>query len=104
LSGEEGDDTLVGGLGDDGMQGGEGDDIFVFRPGFGQDDIYDFVAGAATEDVIEFSVDMFSDVQSVLSSATQIGSDTVIGYGTDRLTLYDVTLTNLHGDDFLFAA
>lgn len=63
----------------------------------------DFVAGAATDDVIEFDDAVFADLSSVLAAASQVGFDTVITYdASSTLTLKNVTMSNLHQDDFRF--
>ena len=103
VAGGEGDDTLVGGFGRDWLSGGEGSDTFVFERGHGPDTIADFTAGAGVEDVIRlvgFGMNSFADVSS---RATQVGADVVISLATgDSLTLANVSLSNLHADDFLF--
>ncbi|MEQ8936940.1 MAG: calcium-binding protein, partial [Amphiplicatus sp.] len=97
---------LEGGNGNDFLAGLTGDDTFVFRPGDDADKINDFVAGAATDDVIEFigfggAFDSFGEIIAISS---QVGGDTVINFGGgDTITLVNVTLGNLHADDFLFA-
>ncbi|WP_280177440.1 hypothetical protein [Microvirga pakistanensis] len=103
LSGGSGGDTLVGGAGNDSLTGGSNSDTFVFDVGFGVDVITDFKAGANTDDVIEFSTAVFSDHAAVLAASTQSGSNVVITAGAgSSITLKNVTLSNLHADDFRF--
>lgn len=105
LSGEAGNDRLVGGAGNDILVGGEGDDTFVFKAGFGKDVVNDFEAGQGVHDVLEFSTDIFADYATAVAAATQVGTDTVFTLsGGDTVTLKNVLKTDLHQDDFLFAA
>lgn len=53
LHGGPGDDRLIGGAGDDTMMGGGGNDLYMFSPGGGHDDIIDFGAGKG-HDVLDF--------------------------------------------------
>ncbi|WP_199084622.1 calcium-binding protein [Bosea sp. ASV33] len=103
ISGSGWNDTLYGAAGDDTLTGGAGNDVFVFGAGFGKDIITDFVAGAASGDVIEFNDAVFADLSSVLAAASQAGADTVITYDANNtITLKNVTMSNLHQDDFRF--
>lgn len=103
LDGGAGNDILIGGVGDDTLKGGSGSDTFVFKAGFGLDNITDFTAGAGSQDFIQFDADVFADFASVVASASQVGSDTVITYDANNvLTLKNVALANLHQDDFQF--
>ncbi|WP_169979782.1 calcium-binding protein [Tautonia rosea] len=97
-------DTLNGMAGNDTLIGGQGDDLFVFHSGHDQDVITDFLAGG-TDDTIELSgFSGVSSFSSVMSLASQVGSDTVIDFGNgDTLTLSNVTLGNLTSADFTFA-
>ncbi|MEZ5895350.1 MAG: hypothetical protein R3C40_08325 [Parvularculaceae bacterium] len=105
LKGDAGDDTLNGRFGDDSVSGGAGDDLFEFRLGHDNDIIDDFVAGAATDDVIKLigfgaAFDTFAEV---LAASSQVGADVLIDFGGgDSITLKNVTLANLHADDFSF--
>jgi len=73
--------------------GGGASDIFMFRPGFGLDTITDFSAGAASQDVMEFTNDVFADFASVLTSASQVGSDTLIMVdASNTVTLKNVAM------------
>lgn len=83
LIGGRGDDTLEGGTDTDRLTGGEGADVFVFRVGDGADVILDFDAGA---DVIRLDA-------SVSVSVSTDGTDTVVQYGADAVTLTDVVLS-----------
>jgi Ca2+-binding RTX toxin-like protein len=103
LSGAAGNDLLIGGAGDDTLTGGAGNDVFAFAAEFGKDRIMDFLAGADTDDVIEFDDATFADLSAVLAAASQVGSDTLISYDANNtITLKNVTVGNLHTDDFRF--
>ncbi len=105
LYGHGDDDVLEGGAGADYLDGGTGDDAFIFHAGFGADTITDFTTGASSDDVIEFQDNVFADFAAVLAAASQVGSDTLITYdGANSVLLENVTLGNLHADDFRFVA
>nr|WP_281408644.1 calcium-binding protein [Rhizobium sp. SEMIA 4085] len=101
INGSSGDDQINGGSGNDTLLGGAGDDTFVFLANFGKDILEDFVA--ASDDLISFATDIFDDFSSMFSSASQVGTDTVIAYNIDNIvTLKDVSLSSLTSDDFYF--
>ncbi len=106
LKGDDGDDTLNGRFGDDLVSGGAGDDLFEFRQGHGNDTYDDFVAGAGTDDAIElisFGTD-FDTFAEVIAAASDNGTDTTIDFGGgDSILLLNVTVADLHEDDFLFS-
>lgn len=104
IVGAASDDVLTGGRSDNRLIGNGGNDVFVFKAThFGKDTITDFVAGAGTDDLIEFDDAVFADLSAVLAAATQVGADTVITYDADNtITLKNVTMSNLHADDFRF--
>lgn len=79
--------------------------MFIFDPSFGKDTITDFAAGGSSVDVVEFDDDVFADFASVLTAASQVGSDTLISVNVNtRVMLKNVALANLHQDDFRFVA
>jgi len=102
--GTAGADTLTSTAGNDLLRGGGGGDTFVFAANFGTDVIADFRAAGAAHDIINFhAVAPLSDFTSVLSHATQVGSNVVISPdGTNALTLSNVTKTSLIAGDFTF--
>jgi Ca2+-binding RTX toxin-like protein len=103
LTGGDGADTLIGGDGNDLLTGGDGNDTFVFNEaGFGKDTITDFVAGEGTDDVIEFSASIFADYAAVQAAMTQSGAHVVIASGANSVTIQNVTIAQLHQDDFTF--
>ncbi len=106
LKGDSGDDTLNGRFGDDSLTGGAGDDLFEFRQGHGNDTYDDFVAGAGTDDAIEliaFGTD-FDTFAEIIAAASDNGNHTTIDFGGgDSILLLNVTVADLHENDFLFA-
>ncbi|MEO1109809.1 MAG: calcium-binding protein [Pseudomonadota bacterium] len=104
LRGHNSSDTLIGGAGDDELWGRAGSDTFVFRFGeAGHDTITDFSAGAVSDDVIEFETAVFANFSEVLAAASDDGADTTIAIDANTsITLQNVTVSNLHQDDFQF--
>ncbi|HRD78373.1 MAG TPA: hypothetical protein PK264_20955 [Hyphomicrobiaceae bacterium] len=110
LLGNSGNDVLVGGRGNDTLFGSSTDfaaldnDGFVYEgPGYGQDVIYGFGANAgANHDIISFSTSIFSSFSAVLAASQQMGTDTVIFSGADRIQLVHVSVAQLSADDFNF--
>ena len=52
---------------------------------------------------MQFDTNVFADYASVLAAAKQVGADTVITLdASDTITLKNVSLANLHQDDFFF--
>ena len=104
LTGGPNDDVLAGGPGNDTLSGGAGDDRFIIFDGDGDDIVLDFVAGAGTDDVLDIQTFAFAGLAGVLSASTQIGDDVLIALDADdSVTLLDVQLADLHGDDFIFS-
>lgn len=96
LSGAAGNDRLIGGTGDDRLTGGAGNDLFIFAKGDGDDVITDFVAGS-TSDRIQIGG------YGRIDSKTQVGNDTLVRYGEDRILLKNVDVDDLTSADFVFA-
>jgi Ca2+-binding RTX toxin-like protein len=90
LIGGNGDDVLLGGLGNDTIVGGDGDDI----------EIQGFVAGANTEDRLDLSGRAFS-FEWLMAHASDVGGDVVLDLGGQQITLRDLSVAQLHADDFL---
>lgn len=78
-------------------------DTFSFAANFGNDVIKDFSASGPAHDTIQFSKSVFDSFASVLSHATQSGQDVVIATGDDTLTLKNMKVGSLTGQDFHFA-
>src|SRR5262249_38959393 len=105
LEGQDGNDTIQGRGGNDTLTGGAGNDTFVYVDGDFDDVITDFVAGAGSPDRIDLTgVSGVHSLADILAHTGQIGADTVIVFdGGNTITLQNVTLSNLHADDFIFA-
>ncbi len=83
IVGNAGNNVINGGAGNDSMTGNGGNDTFVFGKGFGKDTITDF---SAANDYLQFSG--YSKAQLQI---TQVGANTVIGFGgADTITLIGV--------------
>ncbi len=103
----DGTSVLGGGLGKNTLTGGEtpqGTPSNIFVYGLGADTITNFAAGTNSGDHIDLtalaSVKTFS---AVMADATQVGSNTVINFGSDRtITLDGVERSTLTADNFLF--
>jgi len=103
LVGGKGDDTLTGGAGNDKLIGGRGNDLFVFMAGFGTDRILDFRAGQGTPDRILFRDTEVSSFVDVLALATNVNGNVNINFSNgDKLILKNVSVADLHADDFEF--
>lgn len=102
LSGGKKNDILDGGAGDDLLKGGFGADVFVFTGG--ADVISDFGKGADKIDIdIELGAEGGTTLAEFLAAyGTQVGADTVFDFDNgNSLTLQDVMLTSLDGNDFV---
>ncbi len=105
LFGAAGNDTLDGGAGIDYIDGGTGTDTIVMRSGYGYDYVADFVAGNGGDVIDLYQFSGMSNLTTVLSYATQSGSNTVIDFGGGTgLTLANVQKTALTEANFRFAA
>ncbi len=104
LFGYAGADRIIGGSGSDFLVGGTGSDTFVFNSAnSGHDTITDFAAGADSEDMIEFSTALFGSFSHVLTTAIDDGTSTTITIDTNTsILLENITVADLHQDDFLF--
>jgi Ca2+-binding RTX toxin-like protein len=98
LLGGRGNDLLIGGDGDDTLIGGSGDDVFLDLDGA----IQGFVAGAGSDDRIDFRALGFSFTE-LMSHASDVSGDVVFDFGDDELTLANLSVAQLHQDDFLLA-
>jgi len=117
LSGQGGDDFLVGGNGDDLLIGGDGrdflqgnggndrpiggagDDIFIVRGTAGTWTVADFIQGL---DHIWIDTAQPLDFDYVMAHAVQVGSNTEITIDGSVLILEQVALTGLQASDFWF--
>jgi len=110
LMGGAGNDMIAAGCGSDTLSGGAGNDFFVFSTdagGASTDWIADFGDRFGDEDVLDLS-GIFSGVRTT-NFATwkgiyvkQVGYDSVISFGDDKVVLANVRATNLDFHDFDF--
>ncbi|MFW8637232.1 hypothetical protein [Cribrihabitans pelagius] len=105
LSGGSGRDRLDGGGDDDVLAGNGGYDCFVFRGAFGDDTVSDFQT-AGRKEKIDLSdaaaIKSFRDLKNNHLSENADG-DAVISDGRgNSITLEDVAMGDLSGNDFLF--
>jgi serralysin len=99
LDGGAGNDVLIGGAGNDRLIGGPGADRFVFQPNGGDDVVVDFQDNL---DRLDFRAFDFANKASVLSLASQVGSNVVFalpGGATVELNNFDIDL--LGAEDIL---
>ena len=100
LTGDSGDDSLIGGPGGDSLAGGTGNDIYHFAVGDGQDTISD----ASGIDRIEFGAGISPDDVRIAVSGAQTTLVVTIGNGDDRITITNGTATDGSGiESFRFA-
>lgn len=93
-------EQITGFEGNDILTGGAGDDMFIYDSGHGADVINDFGNGADVLDLSE--VNGMASFTDVMSTATQVGADTVFDFGGgDRITLIGVSIATLEEQDFL---
>ena len=101
LSGGSGNDILTGGEGNDVLKGGDGSDSFVFGDNFGNDVVRDFSIGDG--DQIDLSGTGFSDFNTLMANATEVGRDTVIQMEDGSITLKGVSTDDLTAEQFVMA-
>jgi Ca2+-binding RTX toxin-like protein len=102
LVGANKNDVLVGGSGNDTMTGGGGHDTFVFNPNFGKDTITDF---NVSHDVIEIDHTVFSGFADLMAHTADVGGHAVISVdpsNTNTITLNGVATAALTQADFHF--
>lgn len=93
--------TLNGLRGNDLLIGGAGADVFEFYAGYGSDTVRNFTSGVDSIRLKDYGVESFDEL---LTLASQSGSDTILDFGRETLTLENVDLGNLTGADFGFRA
>ncbi len=96
LQGGAGDDMLNGGAGNDNLFGQAGIDTFVFADGDGLDVIRDFETGESI-DLSGTSATAFGDLE-----LTDVASGAMIEYGTGKIILSGMTISEVGADDFIF--
>lgn len=107
IDGGEGDDVLLGGVGNDTLIGGDGDDRLV--GGLGDDTFVDFdgtiqgfVAGAGTDDRLDLRF-LGLEFDAVLAMASDVDGNVEFDFGDEELTLANLSVAQLHQDDFILA-
>jgi Ca2+-binding RTX toxin-like protein len=107
IKGMGGSDAITGGKGNDRLSGGSATDTFIFRSGDGADVITNFNVddtGGASTDILDISnwkaIADFTDLMD--HHVKQVGSNTVIFAGADRVTLEHVDKSTLTAGDFVF--
>ena len=96
LSGGNDNDLIDGGKGDDLLNGGAGADIFYFLRSDGRDVIEGYLDG--TDKInIGSGATGFGQLQ-----INQSGTDTIITFATNEITLNFVQASSLHASDFTF--
>ncbi|SDU94993.1 polyurethane esterase [Pseudomonas mucidolens] len=109
LFGLEGNDHLIGGKGNDVLVGGGGNDLLqvsgggntlLFDGHFGQDRV---VGYQSTDTLVFMGVDGVNGQYDYLEHAKTVGSDTVLSFGADSVTLVGVGLDSLSADAIILA-
>lgn len=98
--GGDGADYLSGDKGDDVLIGGAGADLFSFVNGAGRDVIADF--SHAQGDHIRLSAAQAADFQALFGKMAMVGADTVISLDGLTIVLAGVPMSSLTSGDFLF--
>lgn len=94
LKGGSGRDTLDGGSGNDSLTGGRGVDTFVYGEGDGRDRVLDF---QDDRDVLDLR-DLDLTRSELSAKASQVGDDVVLNFGSGRLTVENMTISELQND------
>jgi Ca2+-binding RTX toxin-like protein len=92
LTGGSGADTLIAASGSDTLTGGTGADLFQFRAGIGRDRISDFADNVDTLLLGRTMLDGATTAAQVIARfATVVSGNTVLDFGTDRVTIVGLT-------------
>ena len=104
LTAGSGTDKLEGGGGHDTLIAGSGTDTFVFNPHDGVSTIIGFSASHG-DTVLLSGINGISNYTNVLADASQVGSDTVLNFGTnEEVIFHNTSLSSLTSTDFQFQA
>ena len=99
--GTTGNDTFLGKLADEIFIGKGGNITYMVSGNFGNDTIEDFQASSS---VVQFDRHIFSDFNSTMAHAAQVGSDVVISVDANNsLSLHNTLLSQLTANNFHFA-
>ena len=85
ILGGGGSDRIEGGLGNDRLTGGSGADIFVHKPGFGNDVITDFDANPRSgQDLLDITAyNITAEDFATAIALSDVGADTLVTIGGD---------------------
>ncbi len=98
LFGGAGNDRLNGGAGNDELYGGAGSNTFVFDKAFGSDAIGGFSQSSGNRiDLTALGLAGFGSLE-----IAQVGSDVEIDTGSGVITLWNISLSAVGTEDFLF--
>lgn len=100
LNGSTGNDVFVGGKGEDTLVSGGGKDTFVFNGEFGNDRVLGY---QADDKLVFMGVEGAAQAPDYLQHATTVGSDTVLSFGDNSVTLIGVSLENLAAAQIIIA-
>lgn len=103
ITGLVGAQQLFGAGGDDILTGGAGDDIFIMRPGNGNDTITDFEAGLNGGDKVRLSSYGFTSFDQVKANMIQNGTSVVLKMGAEKLTFLNHKVADFAADDFQYS-
>ena len=83
------------------MTGGAGGDTFAFPNVMGHDSVTNF---GTTKDTLNFNASLFANFAAAMSSASQVGANTVFTIdANDSVTLDNVAKTSLTASNFHFS-
>jgi Ca2+-binding RTX toxin-like protein len=100
LSGSTGNDVFVGGAGNDLMESGGGSNTFLFSGAFGNDKVIGF---QSSDKLVFLGVEGVGQSYDYREHATAVGSDTVLTFGGDTVTLVGVGLDHLSSAGIVIA-
>ncbi|UVM58088.1 polyurethanase [Pseudomonas sp. B21-012] len=100
LQGGRGNDVLVGGAGNDVLVSGGGSDTFLFSGHFGQDQVQGF---DADDRLVFIGVEGGTAQPDIRQHLSQVGSDAVLSFGSDSVTLVGVSADNLSAAQVVIA-
>jgi Ca2+-binding RTX toxin-like protein len=96
-----GNDTLVASTANSTLFGNPGSTTFAIGPGAGRDTIYNF---QNSQDTLQFNHALFANFAAAMTSATQVGANTVFAIdANDSVTLENVNKNSLAASNFRFA-
>lgn len=95
LNGGDGVDTVRGEAGTDTVSGGAGSDSFVFVMGDGADTFLDFRNNI---DTLRLGSGLSGTWEELKTHATQSGANVVLDFGSDSITIRNITIAQLSDD------